>query len=555
MSHTPKLDTIFVNGRAYFGGSEPTRKCAVGVANGTIAAIGTDAELLDQATASTTIVDLAGGLLSPGFRDSHVHALFGGIGLRQCSMYDVETAEDCFDILRAYADAHPDSEWLVGGGWNMDSFPNGIPTAAMADEVVADRPTYMIERGAHSAWVNSEALRRAGITSDTPDPADGVIGRYPDGSPNGMLFEGAASLVADLLPELSPADYEAGLLAAQDYLFSLGVTAWQDALIGAYSGFADNWGTYDAADRAGVLKADVVGALWWDRNLGLEQIPDLVRRRVEAHGDRFRPTTVKMMVDGVVEAKTASMVHPYLDLHGHPTDNHGLTFIEKETLVEGAVQLDALGFQLHFHALGDQAARDALDAIEEARRRNGTSAGRHHIAHLQVVQPDDIVRFAELDATANIQALWACASPERDELLVPFLGPDRVDLQWGYGSLDRAGTHLAVGSDWPVSSPDPILGMHVTVNRQPPVELLFGHPQVPAFLPEQGLELDRVWNAYTQGSAFTSHADHRSGSIQVGMDADLVALSRDPFLHPVDEISSATVQRTFVRGEQVYAAH
>lgn len=548
MSHP---DRIYVNGTVYLGGAEPTRSCAVAVSDGRISAIGPEAELRTLRGPATELVDLDGGLLSPGFRDSHVHAVFGGLGMRDCSMHDCVTGAQCLEVIAEYARARPEARWVAGGGWNMDSFAGGTPNAGMLDAVAGDRPAYMLERGAHSAWVNTAALRAAGITRETPDPADGRIGRDASGRPDGMLYEGAMALVSTLLPKKTADDYANGLLDAQRHLFSLGIVGWQDALVGAYGGFEDPFDVYDAADRAGTLQAEVVGALWWDRERGLEQIDHLVAQRARASGRRFRATSVKLMLDGVVEARTAAMVHPYRDACGHETPDRGLSFISRETLLAAVPRLDALGFQAHFHALGDQAARDALDAIEAARRANGRSDGRHHIAHLQVIQPEDLPRFRAVDATANIQPLWGCALPDRDELVLPQLGEERRELQWLSGSLHRSGARLTVGSDWNVSSPDPILGMHIAVNRRPPAALV--GQDVPAFLPGEALPLDVIWEAYTAGSAYTCGADD-SGRIAVGMRADLVQLDRDPFRHDPQDIHTARVVRTVVGGADVHTA-
>lgn len=548
---TTRPDRIYLNGTVYLGGSRPTRSCAVAVTAGRISAVGPDVELRALAGPNTELVDLDGGLLSPGLRDSHIHAVFGGLSMRDCSMYDCVTAEQCLEVIAGYVSGHPAAAWVAGGGWNMDSFAGGHPTAEMLDRVAGERPAYMLERGAHSAWVNSAALRLAGIGRSSADPADGRIGRDADGEPDGMLYEGAMTLVSALMPRKTAAEYADGLLDAQRHLFSLGIVGWQDALVGAYGGYDDPFDVYDAADRAGTLVADVVGALWWDRERGLEQIDHLVAQRDRAYGRRFRATSVKLMLDGVVEARTAAMVHPYRDACGHETPDRGLSFITRETLLDAVPLLDERGFQAHFHALGDRAVRDALDAIEAARRENGHTGVRHHIAHVQVIQPDDLPRFRTVDATANIQPLWGCALPDRDELVLPQLGDERRELQWLYGSLYESGARLTVGSDWNVSSPDPVLGMHIAVNRRPPTDLL-GF-DAPAFLPAEGLPLDAIWNAYTAGSAEICGA-RDSGRVAVGMRADLVQFDRDPFLLDPAEIHTARIVRTVVGGADAHTA-
>ncbi|MEU1944729.1 amidohydrolase family protein, partial [Streptomyces sp. NPDC020125] len=337
-----------------------------------------------------------------------------------------------------------------------------------------------------------------------------------------------------------------------EYLFSLGVTGWQDAMIGAFPGNPDNFDVYLRAAREGSLVARVVGALWWDRERGLEQLPELEERRRTGQVGRFNATSVKIMQDGVAENFTAGMLEPYLDGCGCPTANSGLSFVEPALLTEAVCALDRSGFQVHFHALGDRAVREALDALATARTTNGVNDNRHHMAHLQVVHPDDIGRFSSLDVAANIQALWAAHEPQMDELTIPFLGPERAALQYPFGDLRRAGARLVAGSDWSVSSPNPLWGIHVAVNRTVPP----GESDTPGapFYPEQALSLAEAFTAYTAGSAWVNHLDDVTGTIEEGKYADLVVLDRDPFAGPSQEIADARVRRTYIDGRLVFAA-
>ena len=271
--------------------------------------------------------------------------------------------------IKAYADANPDLEWILGGGWGMPAFPGGNPTAADLDAVVPGRPVFLPNRDHHGAWVSSRALEIAGIDRDTPDPPDGRIERDADGNPSGSLHEGATSLVSRHLPRTTGEDYYAALMAGQAYLHSLGVTGWQDAIVGAYSGMDDPASTYTTAAANGDLRSHVVGALWWERRLGVEQVADLVGRRETMTGGRFRATSVKIMQDGVAENGTAAMLEPYLDRCGHATDNRGHSFIEAGALRAAVAALDSAGFQVHVHAIGDRGMREALDAFEGTRPR------------------------------------------------------------------------------------------------------------------------------------------------------------------------------------------
>jgi predicted amidohydrolase YtcJ len=539
-------DIIFTGGPILTVDSARSRATSLAVRDGRILAVGHD-EVGELRGPRTEVVDLRGRLLIPGFQDAHIHAVFGGVEMGQCDLTGTVALSDYLARIRAYADARPGHEWIVGGGWSMESFPGGVPTRELLDEVVPDRPVYLHNRDHHGAWVNSAALRRAGITRDTADPADGVINRDADGNPAGALQEGAMSLVGDLVPAETAEDRLAGLLRAQELLHSLGVTGWQDAMLCAADGYPDPSDAYLTAAREGLLSATVVGSLWWRRDGGAEQIPELEAHRERLTTGRLRCSTVKIMQDGVAENFTAAMTAPYLDGCGCPTGNAGLSFVDPRKLPQYVTELDALGFQVHFHALGDRAVREALDAVAAARGANGFRDTRPHLAHLQVVHPDDVARFRRLGATATVQPLWAVHEPQMDELTIPFLGDERAAWQYPFGDLLRSGATLAAGSDWPVSSPDPIQGIHVAVNRALPG----GDPRV--FLPAQRLDLASAIAAYTAGSAYVNHRDD-SGSLRPGNVADLVVLDRDPFDGPTSEIGGRGVAETFVDGRRVYPA-
>ncbi len=521
------------------------------VRDGRIVAVAPDARIRELIGAGTDVVDLRGGLLLPGFIDAHAHPVFAGQQLLGCVLTRATDPDGYLRAVRDYATAHPDRAWITGGGWSMEAFPGGTPTRALLDAVVPDRPVYLPNRDYHGAWVNSLALRLAGIDGRTTDPADGRIERDADGEPTGMLHEGAATLVARLVPELTTADQDRALDLAQQHLFSLGVTGWQDAIVGDYLGQRDPYETYLRAAADGRLRARVVGALWWDRADGLEQVPALVARReraaVEGAG-RFTAGTVKIMQDGVAENFTAAMTEPYRDAHGHPTANTGLSFVDPALLAEAVTVLDDAGFQVHFHALGDRAVREALDALTVALAHNGTRDHRHQLAHLQVVHPDDVPRFASLRATANLQPLWACHEPQMDELTIPFLGGSLARHQYPFGDLYRAGAPLAAGSDWPVSSPNPLWGAKVAVTRTG----VGDEPVRRPFLPAQALDLATILTAYTAGSARANHLEQVTGRIAEGLAADLVVLDRDPFAGPAEEIDQATVERTYLDGHLVH---
>jgi predicted amidohydrolase YtcJ len=550
-------DVAFVGGAVYPVDAARSWAEAVAVSGDTIVAVGSDDDVRPLVGSRTTVIDLRGRMLVPGFQDAHVHAAGGGLDRLRCDLTEVRGRAGYLGHNAAYAQAHPADEWITGAGWYMDAFPGGIPTAADLDEATGDRPAFLINRDHHGAWANSAALLRAGIHKGTADPPDGRIERDRAGKPTGALQEGAMRLVESVIPPPTLQQRVDGVLEGQRYLHELGITGWQEAIVGDYPGVPDCYQAYRQVASDGRLTGRVVGALWWDRTRGEDEVEDqvaeLVERRAGAAGGQFRAGTVKIMQDGVCENFTAAMLTPY---NGETPAGHtaGLSYLDPALLRRVVTRLDALDFQVHVHAIGDRAVRDALDAFEAARAANGHHDHRHHIAHLQVVHPGDLARFRELDVTANAQTLWACHDRQMTELTLPFLGPERSGWQYPFGSLARSGARLAIGSDWPVSSPNPLWLIHVAVNRTTPWDTsaepdpLSREP----FLPAERLDLATALAAATAGSARVNHFDD-SGSIQPGYRGDLTVLDRNLFAHPAAEIGSAQVELTMAGGRIVYA--
>ena len=544
---------------------------ALAVRDGLIQAVGTDEEIRQVTGPGTRVVPLRGRLALPAFGDAHVHAVAGGLESLRCNLLGLRTRRDSLAAVAAYCAGLDPDAWVLGGGWTMAAFPGGLPTAADLDPITSGRPAFLPNRDHHSAWVNTVALERAGIDARTFDPPDGRIERDEAGRPTGTLHDGAMRLVAAHLPSPSAAELRAGLLAAQAHLHSLGITRFQDACVGTADelGIPDAFDTYRQAAEDGALTCHVVGALWWDRGRGLGQIDDLLARRERAGRARseaagldgseagiqgkFRATTVKLMLDGVCETFTAAMSAPYLDRHGHPTEHQGRLFIDPETLGEATGRLAAEGFQLHFHAIGDRAVTTALDALAalpaEQRR-----AGRHHLAHLQFIAPPDMDRFRALDAVANFQPLWACNEPQMEEMTLPFVGPERATWQYQIGSLIRGGTRIAFGSDWPISSADPLQEMHVAVNRVLSErlgragELACARP----FLPAQAITVDDAIGAFTAGVDWVNHEEHAAGVLLPGLRADVAVLDQDLYAIPPGAIGDTSVVLTVASGNVVF---
>lgn len=516
---------------------------AIAVREGRIAAVGTDREVLDLAGSRTRRINLRGRTLLPAFQDAHVHPVMAGVNLGRCPLHELPRRLDVYlDAIREAARRQPDRPWVLGDGWYMEAFPGGTPSRLDLDTVTGDRPAFIVNRDGHGAWANSRALAAAGITRETPDPADGRIERDEHGEPSGTLHEGAMELLRPLIPAATVEELADGIELAQAYLHRFGIGAWQDAWVtpvdlDAYRLIADR----------GRLTARVVAAHWWERDRGGEQIDEMIERRRSIGPGRLTAGTVKIMQDGVAENYTAAMLVPYLDGHGRSTGNRGISFVDPEALKGHVTRLDAEGFNVHLHALGDRAVRESLDAIEIARKRNGPADRRHHLAHLQVVDPVDIPRFRELGVGANVQPYWACRDAQMLELTLPYLTPERAALQYPIRSLRDAGARLVGGSDWSVSTPNVMAEVEVAVTRISP-ELR----DRPPFLPDQAIGLDDALAAFTIGSAWANQLDDVTGTIEVGKYADLAVLDRDIFAPDAGHLGDVRVLLTTVEGAIVH---
>jgi hypothetical protein len=532
-------DLVFVNGPVFTAGPARSFARAIAVTGDRVSAIGDEATVGEAVGARTRVVDLAGRMLTPGFQDAHCHPGSSGLDLLRCSFEGCRDAEDAVAFVARYAAENPDLPWILGGGWIQTWFPRGCPPKEALDAVVPDRPVLVYNADGHGAWANSIALRMAGIDASTPDPIDGRIERTDRDEPQGTLHEGAAGLVENLIPEDTPDEMRAGLLAGQEYLLSKGITAWQDAHVDGATHSA-----YRRLAGYGELIGTAVGALWWRRSQGLEQLEEMEEMRSEALG-RYVPATVKIMLDGVVENHTASMLEPYLDGDGSPTDNTGIDFVEPALLRDVVTELDRRGFSCHFHAIGDAAVRSGLDAVEAARLANGWTGTRHHISHLQVVHPEDIPRFSRLGVAANAQALWAQDGEDQEVLTRPYLGAERSAWQYPFGSLLRAGATLAMGSDWGVSTADVMDQIDAAVTR-----CNHDGPDRPPLNEAEGITFLDALAGFTAGSAYVNHLETGRGTLAPGMLADLAVLDRDPSVG--GHIRDAAVAMTVVGGRVVY---
>ncbi|MFP3914553.1 MAG: amidohydrolase [Actinomycetota bacterium] len=524
--------TVFLNGKVFVADAARSWARAVAVVGDRIAAVGDEADVMAFAR-EADVVDLEGRALLPGFTDGHVHPRHGGAKQLGCNLLDVDGPEQARQAIAAHAADLAPEAWVRGGGWSQDWFERACPSAASLEGLVGDRPVFLTNRDGHGAWVNSAALRLAGVTADTPDPEDGRIERLGDGSPQGTLHEGAMRLVGRVMPPETEEEVEAALVRGQEHLLADGITGWFDAWVDEETHRA-----YRALSRRGELAGSVVGALWWDRESGTEQLDRLLTWREEGT-DLYRPIAVKLMLDGVVENHTASLLEPYDGVGGT-----GVDMIDPRELKEIVEILDREGFQCHFHAIGDAAVRSALDAVEQARAINGWSGMRHSISHLQLIHPLDVPRFHRLGVAADIQPFWACMDGYQEELTRPFLGPKRSVRQYPFRSLVEAGVTLVGGSDWPVSTADVMSQVHVAATRLP-----VGRGGMDPLGPEERIDPVTALAAFTAGSAWHNHEEATRGTVAAGNLADLVVLDHDPFAEGT--FGEASIEQVMARGRWI----
>jgi hypothetical protein len=533
-------DLVFRNGSIYTVDGARSWARAVAVRDGRIVYVGSDEDSGELIGPSTQVVDLDDRLMLPGFQDVHIHPIGGGIEAAACDLNELTTLEEYLEAIGTYAAENPDEEWILGGGWSMSVFgPGANASRKLIDEIVPDRPVFLSSADGHSAWVNSKALEIAGITAETPDPADGIIDREPGTrEPMGSLQEGAIYLVRAHAPPVDLETRMAGLQYSIEMLNSYGITSIQDANVDE-----EDLKAYRALDDRGELSLRVVGSQWWDRESDTAQIGQFRTLRDQYTKGRVRATTVKIMQDGVMENFTAAMLEPY-DGKG---DTRGIPMVEPEALKTAVTALDAEGFQVHFHAIGDAAIRQSLDAVEAALRANGDLGHRHHISHLELIDPADVRRFRELGVVANFQPLWAFADSYITELTVPFIGPERARWLYPIGSVHRSGGMIAFGSDWSVSTANPFHEIEVAVTRMGSS----GETTEP-FLPEERIDLPLALAAFTINAAYVNTSDHDTGSVEVGKYADLIVLDRNLFDIRPEEISDTGVLMTMIEGQAVH---
>ncbi|WP_286830953.1 MULTISPECIES: amidohydrolase [Kordiimonas] len=547
-------DLLLTGGTIYTIDGQKSVAEAMAVRGGKIIYVGSDADATAYRGDATKLIELQGQAVFPGFTDSHAHLPDGGGTLLGLGLQGMTSADEVLAAVKAYAEAHPELGAITGGGWELNLFPDANPSKELLDAVVPDRPVFLVAADGHNGWVNSKALELAGVTKDTEDPVNGRLERDADGNPTGTLRESAQGLVAHVFPAPAVEDVIKNLEAGMAYQAGHGITATIDAAIMSDVNEQAYLAASERADlpqrvRVSLLAANEMVTSEVTLDNVAETVDRLVARRAQYRArsaGRLDAEAVKIFVDGVPENHTAALLEPYVNAPMGP-EHAGEINLSEEALNAYTAQLEAKDFQVHMHALGDRAARVGLDAFEAAIQTNGERDRRHHISHLEIVQPSDIARFAPLGVTANLQTLWHFRDAYISELTEPFLQEELRDSLYPAKSFVEADARIVWGSDWPVSTSNPFHSIEVAVLRKDPL-----NAEDQRWIPEEALSVDDMIRALTINGAYLMGQDDIRGSIEVGKEADFIILDADPYKIVPETISDITVINTFISGACVH---
>jgi predicted amidohydrolase YtcJ len=508
--------------------------------NGRVVALGSTAEIRALAGKTARVIDAGGRLVLPGFQDTHIHMQDGGMnGALNVDLAHIRAIPDLQAALADFAQKNPKRLWLNGHGWYSGIFGEHNLTREVIDAVIPDRPSMLYSSDYHSAAINSKACEMLGLDASVKDPENGYFSRDAKGVPTGLLHEKAIDWVRERMPEIPDSDWEDGVRYGQALCNRHGFTGVLDALV-----TDRHLRIYRAVEKTTGLTVRVASTALVEPSDTVEEALTRVEGfRRDFASDMLKVHSAKFFLDGVLENRTAAMIEDYHDAQG---GNFPVMFGENH-LRELFIAFDKARFQIHCHVIGDKAVRAGLDALEAARDVNGAWPSLHQLAHVEVVDPDDIPRFAKLGVMPNIQPLWARSEPSVTEIAVPIAGP-KARWIYPFRSLIDAGATCAMSSDWSVTTLNPFPIMQTAITRQPP-EMGRDHP---VFLPEERMTLDECIKGYTVNAAAAAWRSADTGSLEQGKYADLIILDRDLFAIDPYDIAGTQVVLTLLGGKEVH---
>ena len=524
------MTLAIVNGRVWTG--DPSRPWAeaVGISGDHIAIVGSVSEVRRGAGGATRVIDARGGMVVPGFIDSHVHFVTGGLNLASVQLRDASSPAEFISRIKAFAATIPPGTWITGGDWDHQNWGGELPTRSWIDSVTPNTPVWINRLDGHMALANSAAIRAAKVPMSGGDIAGGTIVRDASGQPSGVFKDNAQELIDRAVPDPPPAMVDRALDAAMTYVAARGVTSVDH--MGTWSDLA----VFERAHRAGTLRTRIYASVplsTWAR----------LRDTVAARGrgdDWLTIGGLKGFVDGSLGSHTAAMLQPFSDA---PTDA-GLLVNTPENLYSWTSGADKANLHVIVHAIGDRAIRLQLDIFERVARENGARDRRFRIEHAQHIAPADIPRFGRLGVIPSMQPYHAIDDGRWADAVI---GPERARTTYAFRSLQESGARLAFGSDWFVAPPTPLEGIYAAVTRR---TLDGKHPE--GWVPEQKIGVEDALRAYTVGGAYATFSEKRKGTIAPGKLADIVVIDRDLTRIPPETIRGAAIEYTIVGGRITY---
>lgn len=537
-------DEVFLDGSIHTFNESLSIENSIAIKDGYILAVGNKSSIQKLIGEKTKINRLDGKMMLPSFHDAHSHPIWDGVNRLKCILTDLYDIQSIKDVLREClnSDLTKSTGWIVGSGLNIGLFPAGNPNKSLLDDISKDIPIILWANDGHSGLANSKALELANITAETQDPSYGVIERDPiTQEPSGTLRESAAiNLVLDLTPKDTDSDYDKGLSIAQEMAHSFGITSVLEAAVGER-----HMATYKRAADREELDLRVFTCLEYGKTNFVHDasmFEDVYLKLEQFNHPRINVNCVKIFIDGVLEGQTGALLEPYLD-----SGEVGELILEKELLNMAIARFDSENRQVHTHAIGDRAVRAALDAYEYALKENGYLDNRHHISHLQMISEEDIPRFSELNIAATFQATWAMPDEYIMGINIPEIGIERVNRMYPIQSVFQAGGLIVGGSDWAVTTMNPLVAIETAIRREDPDDRLKG-----TLNEDERMGLTEMLKAYTINAAYIMHQDNITGSIEAGKFADLIILDKNLYDIPPNEISEVRVMETIIEGKTVF---
>jgi predicted amidohydrolase YtcJ len=523
---------------------------AVAIRSGVIVALGDTKSITALRGPGTRTVELAGATVLPGLHDVHVHPMYAGITERdRCKIAQGSTLQETLKGVKECAGRTKPGEWVIGGQWDAPAL-GGIPDKSQLDAVTADHPTYLEDTSGHSVWVNSRALALAGITKGTRDPTGGIIERDSTGAPTGILRESATELVYQHIPKPTGDALRSALKWSLDEMLSFGITSYTEAAVGFVAGPRPELDVYAQLAKEGLPKQRATLCITWAP--GDEATEQAIALRNLYARPRVSPSCVKIFLDGVpTDSHTAAMLDPYADTlvgRNDKASRYGLLQVKPDVLNAAVTRFDRMGLTVKFHAAGDAAVHEGLDAIAAARKANGFTGQMHNVGHCTFVAKADIARARAIGATFEVSPyLWG-PSPINDSI-TQAVGPQLIARVWPVREMLEARALVVPGSDWSVvPSVNPWLAIESLVTRERPG----GSPD--SFGKAEAISLPQALELFTENAAEQEGVSDQVGRIEVGMLADVIVVDQNPYEVPVTRVHNTRVKMTFVGGEKVFDA-